>query len=152
MLKICTYNLRAQQADIEGIIANGLQLPEVAPAFPGRGRTLPAAASADTPYLGHSMPHGEHHMQAVPMAVPVGMPGITVAPSPMAASLSLPMADATLAAPVARSHVSAVTSTSNAFEEAPDGFNFGLELFGADSWSALSHGWADMAQFPGSSI
>jgi len=52
-------------------------------------------------------------------------------------------------AAVAPSQASAVTTGSNAFEELPDGLNFGPEFFGIESWSALSHGWADMGHFSG---
>ncbi len=69
--------------------------------------------------------------------------------SPMT-GLSLPMTERATVAP---SQASVVTSASNAFEEVADGFNFGPEFFGMESWSALSHGWAaDIGPFPGGGI
>jgi poly [ADP-ribose] polymerase len=74
--------------------------------------------------------------------------------SPMAA-LSLPMAAESAGhgstAGIAPSQASAVTSGSNAFEELPDGLNFGPEFFGMDSWASFT-GWPDIGQFPTSEI
>ncbi|KAL2134722.1 hypothetical protein VTI74DRAFT_11042 [Chaetomium olivicolor] len=152
------------QADIERLIANGLSLPEVPPALPGRTRGL--AAGVETPYLGpHPQIPGAEHMQLVPPtptprpadqthAGPVQLALPTTTMSPMSA-LSLPMTDPAIAATaprVAPSQASAVTSASNAFEEVADGLNFGPEFFGLDPWAALSYGWPDMGQFPGTSI
>lgn len=145
----------AQQADIERLIANGLSLPEVAPALPSRNRSV--AAGIEAPCLAPPVPEAEHmqvaasgqtpgpeeqsHVGSVPMPPPAMM-------SPLAA-LSLPMTEAAIPAP---SQASAVTSASNAFEEVANELNFGPELFGMESWSALSHGWADIGQFPGHGI
>lgn len=74
--------------------------------------------------------------------------------SPMTA-LNMPVADPQVAAavpPAPPSQTSAMTGASNAFEETADGFIFGPEMFGVDSWPALSHGWTNMTQFPGTTI
>jgi len=91
----------------------------------------PTGAGADQGHIGSSQ------IMSLPAASTLG---------PLSA-LSLPLPDRAMIAP---SQASAVTSASNAFEEVPDGFNFGPEFFGIESWSALSHGWADIGQFPGS--
>ena len=71
--------------------------------------------------------------------------------TPMA-GLSLPTTETAIpaAAGPALSQASAVTSTSNAFEEVADGLNFGPDFFGMDSWS--SYGWGDIGHFPGNGI
>jgi poly [ADP-ribose] polymerase len=71
------------------------------------------------------------------------------------AALSLPMTEAAIPASAvgpALSQASAVTSTSNAFEEVADGLNFGPDFFGMDSWSAFPHGWGDIGHFSGNGI
>ncbi|KAK4245549.1 poly polymerase catalytic domain-containing protein [Corynascus novoguineensis] len=150
------------QADIERLIANGLSLPEGPPAPLGRTRSLgPGAGSS---YFAPHLPAprtGHAGLQpAIPTSAPtptdqtilgsVQMPPPTSA-SPIAGALSLPMAEGAVhgTAAVAPSQASAVTTGSNAFEELPDGLNFGPEFFGIESWSALSHGWADMGHFSG---
>ncbi|KAK4153633.1 poly polymerase catalytic domain-containing protein [Chaetomidium leptoderma] len=141
------------QADIERLIANGLSLPEVPPAFPGRTRNL--GPGMGTPYLAPDAPTPatDHHMRladstSAPGSVQMPPPPTTTTLSPMAA-LQLPMAEGSVSGPaVAPSQASAVTSASNAFEEVAGGLNFGPEFFGMDSWSSFS-AWAD---FPGGGI
>jgi len=152
------------QADIERLIASGLSLPEGPTALLGRSRSL--GPGTGTPYLAPQAPiprTGHTGMQLmVPTSAPTPTDQAMVGPaqmppptsiSPMAA-LSLPMAEGTIhgSAAVAPSQASAVTSASNAFEELPDGLNFGPEFFGMESWSALSHSWADIGNFSGSGI
>jgi poly [ADP-ribose] polymerase len=140
-----TYTAGAQQADIERLISSGLQLPEIPPAPPGRTRGS-AAGMNNTPYLAQRI-ESTDHMQAASVQMPMGATTM----SPMTA-LSLPMADTSLDPLAARSQASVGTSASNAFEEVADGLNFGPEMFGAESWSALSLGWADMGHFTSSNI
>ncbi|KAK3325092.1 hypothetical protein B0H66DRAFT_110220 [Apodospora peruviana] len=64
------------------------------------------------------------------------MPPGTVTMAPPAAIIS----NTAVPASVAPSQASAVTSGSNAFQEALEGINFGPELFGSDSW-AWNNDW-----------
>jgi poly [ADP-ribose] polymerase len=156
------------QADIERLIANGLSLPEVPPALSGRTRSL--GPGTGTPYLAPQAPAPapavDHTASRMHLMVPTPNPtpsnqtsagSMQMPPpasiSPMAA-LTLPMAAESAAhgtAGVAPSQASAVTSGSNAFEELPDGLNFGPEFFGMDSWASFA-GWPDITQFPTSEI
>ncbi|KAK4120960.1 PARP-domain-containing protein [Parathielavia appendiculata] len=167
------------QADIERLLSNGLSLPEVPTAAPARARSV--APGMDTPYLGPQIPGPDHHMQLLGPVPPRAVPSpadqthahessMQMPPPPTTTTTVSPMAQVTLSLPpmtgtsssrpalagVAPSQASAVTSGSNAFEELPDGLNFGPnfgpEFFGIESWSALSQGWTDLGQFPGSTI
>jgi len=139
------------QADIEQLIAHGLSLPEAPPGSMSRTRSL--GPGTGTPYLVPQVPAAAADQTANRMHLMVPTPNLTPGTtqpsvgsmqmpppssiSPMAA-LSLPMAAESAAhsgtAGVAPSQASAVTSGSNAFEELPDGLNFGPEFFGMDSW------------------
>ncbi|KAG7288430.1 hypothetical protein NEMBOFW57_004781 [Staphylotrichum longicolle] len=140
----------SMQADIERLIANGLSLPEVPPALPGRARSV--AVGIDAPFPAPPIPEADH-MELAPASARTDqghagssqMPLSATTLSPIA-GLSLPVTERAMVAP---SQASAVTSASNAFEEVADGFNFGPEFFGMESWSALSHGWTDLGPFSG---
>lgn len=157
-----------QQADIEQLISHGLSLPEAPPGSMSRTRSL--GPGTGTPYLAPQVPAPAADQTANRMHLMVPTPNLTPGTtqpsvgsmqmpppssiSPMAA-LSLPMAADSAthggAAGVAPSQASAVTSGSNAFEELPDGLNFGPEFFGMDSWASFT-GWPDIGQFPTSEI
>jgi poly [ADP-ribose] polymerase len=154
-----------QQADIERLISNGLSLPEAPPALPGAtDRARSVAAGMDTPYIAAQLPDTDQPPLGAPApsgpspveqarATSVSMP-----PPPPATTmgamvpLSLSMAGSSrpALAGVAPSQASAVTSASNAFEELPDGLNFGPnfgpDFFGIESWPALSQGWPELGQ------
>lgn len=164
---------RDQQADIERLIANGLSLPEIPlNSHPGRTRNL--GPGMGTPYLAAqgATPRTEHPgLQQILGPTPSGAAPVDQVsvgsmqmppPSslgPIAAALNLPMPEAagpaqqgTANTGVPPSQASAITTGSNAFEELPDALNFGPEFFGMESWSALSHSWADIGHFTGTGM
>ncbi|KAK4139223.1 poly polymerase catalytic domain-containing protein [Dichotomopilus funicola] len=160
------------QADIERLITNGLSLPEVPlNSQPGRARNL--GPGTGTPYLaaqGATLRTEHPGLQQLLGPTPSGATPVDQVsvgsmqmppPSslgPIASALNIPMPEAAgpgqgaANAGVAPSQASAITTGSNAFEELPDALNFGPEFFGMESWSALSHGWADIGHFTGTGM
>ncbi|KAL1839107.1 hypothetical protein VTJ49DRAFT_1875 [Mycothermus thermophilus] len=152
------------QADIERIIDNGLSLPEVPPVPEADSMTL----MTPTPPASRPIDQPRQHLSPVQMSTmgppiaPLSMP-MTEAPVsaaaagvPNVAAIASPSAAAAVAAGpagVAPSQASALTSASNAFEEAAQALNFGQDFFGMELWSAgLPDGWNDMGQFAGGGI
>ncbi|KAK3360415.1 hypothetical protein B0T25DRAFT_129833 [Lasiosphaeria hispida] len=124
------------QADIEKLIAQGLQLvgaSDLSGAVPGAihdregSSMLPPRGIGLGPSSSQIAGHGMAAMSMGPLDLP---------------------ADMTDVAPVAPSNVSGGTSGSNAFEEAIDGFSFGPEMFATDSWASFSTDWLNMGNFP----
>ncbi|KAK0728783.1 poly polymerase catalytic domain-containing protein [Lasiosphaeria miniovina] len=140
------------QADIEELIAHGLQLAPGQPVSVARTRGVSGELAAPR-FAPSTSGEVEAQIGAQPLAFPrstnqaAGQSSMS-APAPVPALSSFQAMPVDAATVVAPSSASGGTSGTNAFEEVLDGLNFGSDLFGSESWPAFPSDWLNAGYFP----